>query len=59
MRHWRRINKSHDRESVPKHWAERQLSVDVYILTQQKMIAKTNGGIGRVRQGLVKFLAIS
>lgn len=53
------LNKSHDRENVPKHWAERQLSVDVYIFTQLNMIAKTNGGIGRVRQGLVKFLGIS
>ena len=57
--HRRHINKSHDHESVPKHWAERQLSVDVYIFNQQKMIAKTNGGIARVHQGLVTFLAIS
>ena len=57
--HRRHINKSHDLESVPKHWAERQLSVDVYIFTQQKMIATTNGGIGRIHQGLVKCLAIS
>ena len=41
--HWSHINKSHDHESVPK----------------QKMIAKTNGGIARVHQGLVTFLAIS
>lgn len=49
MRHWRRINKSHDRESVPKNWAERQLSVD----------EKQTAEFGRVHQDLVKFWGIS